>query len=1206
VIASASRRLAAVVLVVVGALCFSVSAQARTPVLNLETLSGQQEEHMLQAGQITSVELVRAYLARIAALNKAAPALNAVTRIDPDALKEAAQVDRERARGINLGPAMGLPILLKDIVDASPMYTSAGDWALRKSYAPDSGVAKELKAHGVIILGKTGLSEWANSFGSQPSGFSNLTGQVLSAIDTAEGPSGSSSGSGAAASAALASLTIGTETSGSIISPSTQQADVGLRPTVGLVPGYGIAPIDASQDTAGPIVRDVADAAMTLQSIAEDPGSDPTANDEYLGLMGQNYFGDPATGQLSGVNDIPAAPTSWNGKLPNYTSALTKSFVQGKSIGYNGTCPGFVPGEPNSCTTTPTPQQAAYDTAVDALAAAGANMIFDNPVTNAPLSPLPSDCAPGSSFTSCSWEPHATIDEYYNGINPKGITPTSLAAEVAYDNTDPQEAEKDGNSAHASESQSDDSTITNPSDPTALGVYNADWYSELLPIRKASYHSAIDAEMSCPNNSTTNTTATTTIPLPSGPTLPGGGGPMTVDDGTTTCNSGPNTPVIAIIGSTGTSSPAAGYPEMVVPAGYTPTQRRNIGVDISGGAYDEYNIIGVGYVIEQATKAREGVGEVDPAAYRCAHTNPPEPFASRGDCNPDYDSVMRMLKGRETFLPKSLGSLETLSATQAETDISKGRLTSVELVKAELTRIALSNANGPGIQAIRAIDPDALSEAAASDAQWGHSHFHPGPLQGIPVLVDDTMNVQGLETTGGSIALQGNVPSSDATLVGKLKAAGAVVLGTTNTTELDGIFDDSDIDTPLSTTCSADQAGLSVVTGCNMPQGYSSLGGQALLPSDTNKSLGGSSAGSAAAVAAGYAPLAVGMETGTDAAQMISPAGNAGAVALKPTVGVISRYGLIPDSPSQDSPGPIGQTVTDVADAMQAMAGPDAHDPASENQGTVPNYTAGLVGSALNGAKISVLSTTTAPGSTSPYPTAVAELSTLGATPLTATPGAPTTEPSVVPYEFHQAMDKYLASLHGHQPKSLASLISYYNANPVEGLKFSDDGLTNSESTDYSNPTTTATYQTDLTQGQADDAAVLNAMLGSAGASAIVVPQNSDLVGVADRAGYPVLTVPAGYGAENSSTGGDPIGIDFIGAPYTEAKLLSYGYAYEQGTRVRKIGPSYMVNPSNESTFSGAPSETNQSMWRCVAGSAFFSPYECNAGDLANPFAPGI
>jgi amidase len=292
--------------------------------LSLETLTGAQAEQMLKDGQITSVQLVRAYMARIAALNKAGPGLNAVTQINPEALEQAADADYKRVHGIDLGPAMGLPILLKDIIDATPMCTSAGDWALKDSFPQyDSGVAKQLKAHGVVIVGKLGLSEWANSFGSQPSGFSNLTGQVLNANDTSQGPSGSSSGSGAAADAALATLTIGTETSGSIISPSTAQSLVGLRPTVGLVPGYGIAPIDVSQDTAGPMVRTVADSAITLQSIAELPGSDPTANQEYLDLMGPNYLG----------RDIPAPPASWNGKLPDYSSALNLDFVKGKRIG---------------------------------------------------------------------------------------------------------------------------------------------------------------------------------------------------------------------------------------------------------------------------------------------------------------------------------------------------------------------------------------------------------------------------------------------------------------------------------------------------------------------------------------------------------------------------------------------------------------------------------------------------------------------------------------------------------------------------------------------------------------------------------------------------------------------------------------------------------------------------------------------------------
>ena len=130
------RRFAAAFLATAGLLACTSAAKA-DPVLDLENLSGAQAEQMLQSGQVTSVQLVRAYLTRIAAINKAGPGLNAVTQINPEALQQAADSDYARAHGKNLGPAMGLPILLKDIIDATPMYTSAGDWALRNSYPPN-------------------------------------------------------------------------------------------------------------------------------------------------------------------------------------------------------------------------------------------------------------------------------------------------------------------------------------------------------------------------------------------------------------------------------------------------------------------------------------------------------------------------------------------------------------------------------------------------------------------------------------------------------------------------------------------------------------------------------------------------------------------------------------------------------------------------------------------------------------------------------------------------------------------------------------------------------------------------------------------------------------------------------------------------------------------------------------------------------------
>jgi amidase len=1090
------RRTLATALVAIGLLLalalsdYVSSAHAST--LDLETLTGVQAEKMLENGEVTSVELVKDYLARIAALNKSGPGINAVTQINPDVMEEAKAADRDRKKHKDLGPAMGLPILIKDIIDAPPMYTSAGDWALRESFPEkNSGVAKELRAHGVVILGKAGLSEWANSFGSQPSGFSNLTGQVLNANDAAQGPSGSSSGSGAAAAAGLAALTIGTETSGSIISPSTAENDVGLRPTLGLVPGYGIAPIDASQDTAGPIVRSVEDAAITLQSIAEVPGSDPESNAEYREIMGPEFYEN---------GDILLAPFT---TLPTYTSALRMNYVQGKRIGYDGnTCTPVPP----ATTCTPTVQEEAVQKAVSALEAAGATMVPDAETTVTGLPALPAH-----------YEEHATIDSYYKHLGA-GAPVKSLVQEVEVDGTDPQEALKFGNSNHAAEAAVEDTP----------GGANQQAYDKALPERKKIYHEAIEKMMNEPS---------------------GGGGA-----------------VIAVVGSV-PDGPQAGLPEIAIPMGFTPTQRRSIDIDVNGGAYDELNLLGVGYVIEKSTKLHKPPAEVDPAMYRCAHTIPAEPFAGRGHCNPDAQSV-KSISNAKTVLPFSL---ETTSAASLEEMMNAGTLTSKELVKAELYRIALTNAEGPAIQAVRDINPNALQEAAESDKQ--RKKGARSPLQGIPVLVDDSINVSGLPTSAGSIALQENLPAADATLVARLKAAGAIILGDANTTELGGEFEPT-----------------------NMPQGYSSLGGQVLLPSDTNKSPGGSSAGSAAAVSIGLAPLAIGMESSTEAAQMIAPAGNAGVVALKPTVGLVSRAGVLPVSKSQDSPGPIGQTVSDVAAALSVLAGPDPADPVTLSQPSpLPNYMEGLSSTALSGKKIAVVSSTTAP-----YPTAVSELETLGASTGVVTLGAGTTAPSILPYEFHRDLNTYLSSTGAGVPKSLQQIIEYNEANPVEGLKFGQNGLLAAEAVEYTNPATTATYEENLTKGQTEDRAAINNILKE-GYTAIMVPSGSPLVGIADRAGYPVLTVPAGFAAENSSTGGDPIGVDFIGTAYSEPELLDDGYAFEQGTHVRQDGPSYMLSTTiPNAMFSGAPSETNQSMWRCLPGSSFYKPYDCNPGELGS------
>ncbi|MET1024469.1 MAG: amidase [Pseudoxanthomonas sp.] len=237
-----------------------------------------QLQQRMQAGTLDSRTLTRAYLDRIAQVDRAGPKLNAVIQLNPEAMTEAALRDRERASGAVRGPLQGIPILLKDNIDATPMATTAGSLAL-KDYRPrdDAFLVKRLREAGAVILGKTNLSEWANFRASESiSGWSGVGGQTHNPYVLDRNPCGSSAGSGVAASANLAAATVGTETDGSIICPASVNGVVGLKPTVGLVSRNGIVPISWSQDTAGPITRTVSDAAALLSVMAGRDSADAT------------------------------------------------------------------------------------------------------------------------------------------------------------------------------------------------------------------------------------------------------------------------------------------------------------------------------------------------------------------------------------------------------------------------------------------------------------------------------------------------------------------------------------------------------------------------------------------------------------------------------------------------------------------------------------------------------------------------------------------------------------------------------------------------------------------------------------------------------------------------------------------------------------------------------------------------------------------
>ncbi|KAH9931195.1 amidase signature enzyme [Amylocystis lapponica] len=281
-----------------------VDARATLP--DLYEASVTELQTGLDAGAFTSVDLVKAYFARIEEVNLKGPELRAVIETNPSALAQAAALDVERAASGRRSALHGIPILVKDnigTVAAEGMNTTAGSYSLLRSVVPDdAGVVKRLRAAGAIILGKANLSEFAHFRGNLASGWSGRGGQCTNAYFPHADPCGSSAGSGVAASIGLAAVTLGTETDGSITCPANQNNVAGIKPTVGLTSRAGVIPISEHQDTVGPITRSISDAAIVLSIIA---GTDPNDNFTY------------------------AQPSP----VPDYSQALNINALQGKRIG---------------------------------------------------------------------------------------------------------------------------------------------------------------------------------------------------------------------------------------------------------------------------------------------------------------------------------------------------------------------------------------------------------------------------------------------------------------------------------------------------------------------------------------------------------------------------------------------------------------------------------------------------------------------------------------------------------------------------------------------------------------------------------------------------------------------------------------------------------------------------------------------------------
>lgn len=277
--------------------------QNAVPAIGILDAGVNAQQEAMRKGTLTALTLAKRYLARIESVDRAGPKLRSVIETNPDALAIAAERDRERKAGKLRGPLHGIPVLLKDnIATHDGMSTTAGSMALDGvRAAKDAYLVKRLRDAGAVILGKTNLSEWANMRSTRSSsGWSARGGQTRNPYALDRNTSGSSSGSAAAMAASLATLAVGTETDGSIVSPASSCGIVGIKPTLGLVSRAGIIPIAHSQDTAGPMARSVADATLLLAALA---GSDPQ---------------DEATAKV---------------RPSNYARALRRDGLRGKRIG---------------------------------------------------------------------------------------------------------------------------------------------------------------------------------------------------------------------------------------------------------------------------------------------------------------------------------------------------------------------------------------------------------------------------------------------------------------------------------------------------------------------------------------------------------------------------------------------------------------------------------------------------------------------------------------------------------------------------------------------------------------------------------------------------------------------------------------------------------------------------------------------------------
>lgn len=488
--------------------------------------------------------------------------------------------------------------------------------------------------------------------------------------------------------------------------------------------------------------------------------------------------------------------------------------------------------------------------------------------------------------------------------------------------------------------------------------------------------------------------------------------------------------------------------------------------------------------------------------------------------------------------------LDEAAITQMQEWMASGRYSSRRLTELYIQRIEAIDRQGPSLKSIAEVNPDALSIADALDRERKATGPR-GPLHGIPIVIKDNIDTgDRMMTTAGSLALEGSIARRDAFVVERLRAAGAVILAKTSLSEWANF---------RSTKSSS---------------GWSGRGGQVRNPYALDRNPCGSSSGTGSAVAANLAAAGVGTETD---GSIVCPSGAAALVGIKPTVGRVSRTGIIPISHSQDTAGPMARTVADAAILLEAMSARDPDDPATTVAGAAKPFDrrAALAEGALKGARIGVARKRFfgySPATDRLVEAAITRMKELGATIIDPADIATASqlddcEFDVLLYEFKADLNKYLGALPASAPvRSLSDLIAFNEREKAREMPYFGQEIL--EMSQKKGPLTEAAYRRNLATCRSRARTLgIDATIARDKLDAIVAPTGSpawptDLVNgdhflgasstPAAVAGYPNITVPVGevYGL--------PVGMSFIGRAWSETRLVALAYAFEQATKHRR------------------------------------------------------